>query len=311
MFIRIGFEIRLSCTTETPLLLALLPHPSYRGRVIGADRIRAEPSVRLEEYPDAFDNRRLRVIAPAGRLTLWTDCVVEGSGRPDPYDWDARQYAIQDLPFETLNFLTASRYCETDELVEQAWALFGETPEGWARVQAICDWVHNHLTFGYDFARPTKTAADALLERTGVCRDFAQLSIAFCRAMNIPARYASGYLGDIGVEDAGAGDFCAWFEVYLQGGDGQGRWYVFDARYNTPRIGRVLMVRGRDAADVAMITSFGSYDLELFRVWTDEVKGDHGDDELLALLETRPEALALTLAPVSSPAQSTCQSASR
>jgi transglutaminase-like putative cysteine protease len=297
MFIRIGFEITLSCTTATPLLLALLPHPSCGGRVIGADRIRAEPAVLLEEYRDDFDNRRTRVTAPIGRLQLWTDCIVEDVGLPDPYDWYARQYAIQDLPFETLNFLTASRYCETDELVGRAWALFGQTPEGWARVQAICNWVHNHLTFGYNFARPTKTAADALLERTGVCRDFAQLAIAFCRAMNIPARYASGYLGDIGVEDAGAGDFCAWFEVYLQGGDGQGRWYVFDARYNTPRIGRVLMVRGRDAADVAMITSFGAYDLELFRVWTDEIQGHHSDADLLALLETRPRAQALTLAP--------------
>lgn len=305
MFIRIGYEIKLSCTTETPLLLALLPHRSYGGRVIGADRIRAEPAVLLEEYLDAFDNRRIRVTAPVGRLTLWTDCVVEDSGLPDPCDFDARQHEIKDLPIDTLHYLTASRYCETDELVEQAWALFGESAPGWPRVQAICDWVHDHLTFGYNFARPTKTAADALRERTGVCRDFAQLAIALCRAMNIPARYASGYLGDIGVEDAGAGDFCAWFEVYLQGGDGQGRWYVFDARYNTPRIGRVLMVRGRDAADVAMITSFGSYDLELFRVWTDEIKGHHRDADLLAMLETRPEAPALTLAPTGRLGQST------
>jgi transglutaminase-like putative cysteine protease len=177
-------------------------------------------------------------------------------------------------------------------LIEQAWALFGEAPPGWARVQAICNWVHNHLTFGYQFGRPTKTAVDALRERTGVCRDFAQLSVALCRAMNIPARYASGYLGDIGVPPSGAGDFCAWFEAYLEN-----RWYTFDARYNTPRVGRVLMVRGRDAADVAMITSFGSYDLEFFRVWADEVAGPASDDALLDLLRTRPGGPALTLAP--------------
>ena len=295
MFIRIGFEITLECSSQTPLLLALLPHPSHGGRVIGTERIRTAPEVPLEGYRDAFANRRTRLTAPPGRLTLWTDCIVEDDGKPDPFDWNARQHAIADLPADTLGYLTASRYCETDELVEEAWALFGATEPGWARVQAITDWVHNHLTFGYHFARPTKTAADALLERTGVCRDFAQLSIAFCRAMNIPARYASGYLGDIGVPPAGAGDFCAWFEVFLGG-----RWHVFDARYNTPRIGRVLMVRGRDAADVAMITSFGSYDLELFRVWTDEVEGDRSEGELLALLETRPAAEPLTLAPTPS-----------
>ena len=292
MLIRIGFEIIVECRAPTPLLLALSPHSSYGGRVIGSDRVRAEPVVPLEEYLDPFDNRRTRVVAPAGRLKLWSDCVVEDDGKPDPFDWNARQHEIAELPFDTLSYLTASRYCEADELVEQAWSLFGETPPGWARVQAICNWVHNHLTFGYHFGRPTKTAVDALRERTGVCRDFAQLSIALCRAMNIPARYASGYLGDIGVPPSGAGDFCAWFEAYLGN-----RWHTFDARYNTPRIGRVLMVRGRDAADVAMITSFGSYDLEFFRVWTDELD-PASDDALLDLLKARPDAPALTLAPI-------------
>jgi len=292
MLIRIGFEIIVECTGPTPLLLALLPHSSYPGRVIGSDRIRAEPEVSLEEYLDPFHNRRIRLVAPAGRSKLWSDCVVEDEGKADPFDWFARQHEIAELPFETLPYLTASRYCESDELVAQAWSLFGETHPGWARVQAISNWVHNHLTFGYHFGRPTKTAADALRERTGVCRDFAHLSIAFCRAMNIPARYATGYLGDIGVPPSGAGDFCAWFEAYLEN-----RWHTFDARYNTPRIGRVLMARGRDAADVAMITSFGSYDLEFFRVWADEVTSPASDDALLDLLQGRPEAPALTLAP--------------
>jgi len=292
MFIRAGFEITLECKKETPLILALSPHTAYDGRVIGTGSVKTDPDVPLEEYIDPFGNRRTRTVAPVGSLSLWSDFVVEDDGAPDPFDWNARQHAIAELPSDTLVYLTASRYCEADELVSRAWELFGTTPEGWARVQAICNWVHNHLTFGYHFGRPTKTAVDAMRERTGVCRDFAQLSVALCRAMNIPARYASGYLGDIGVPPSGAGDFCAWFEVFLEG-----RWHTFDARYNTPRIGRVLMVRGRDAADVAMITSFGDYELKLFRVWTDEVKGDHSDDRLLEMLQFRPDAPALTLAP--------------
>jgi len=291
MLIRIGFEIIVECTAPTPFLLALLPHSSYGGRVIGSDRIRTEPEVPLEEYLDPFGNRRTRIVAPVGSLKLWSDCFVEDEGLPDSFDWNARQHEVAELPSETLTYLTASRYCESDELVEQAWALFGETPPGWERVQAICNWVHNHLTFGYHFGRPTKTAVDVLRERTGVCRDFALLAIAFCRAMNIPARYASGYLGDIGVPPSGAGDFSAWFEAYLEN-----RWYTFDARHNTPRIGRVLMVRGRDAADVAMVTSFGNYDLEFFRVWTDELAGPASDEALLDVLQTRPDAPALTLA---------------
>lgn len=292
MFIRIGFEVTVDCTVQTPFLLALLPHSSYGGRIIGSERIRAEPAVPLQEHLDPFDNRRIRLVAPVGCLTLWSDCIVEDDGLADPYDWNAGQHEIMELPAETLTYLTASRYCETDELVERAWVLFGETPPGWARVQAICNWVHNHLTFGYHFGRPTKTAVDVMRERTGVCRDFAHLSIALCRAMNIPARYASGYLGDIGVPPSGAGDFCAWFEAFLDG-----RWHTFDARYNTPRIGRVLMVRGRDAADVAMLTSFGSYGLEHFRVWTEKVAGKHCDHDLLDLLRSRPDTPALTLAP--------------
>lgn len=292
MFIRIGFEIAIECPDETPLILALLPHSSYDGRVIGSDRIRTEPPVPLEEYIDSFENRRTRLVAPTGPLTLFSDCIVEDHGQPDPYNWNACQHKVEALPSATLNYLMASRYCETDELVERAWALFGETPTGWARVQAICNWVHNHLTFGYHFGRPSKTAVDAMREQTGVCRDFAHLSIALCRAMNIPARYASGYLGDIGVPDSGAGDFSAWFEAYLED-----RWYTFDARHNTPRTGRVLMVYGRDAADVAMITSFGNYDMKFFRVWTDEIAGIKSDRELLALLQALPDAPALTLAP--------------
>jgi transglutaminase-like putative cysteine protease len=293
MFIRIGFEIAINCTTETPFILALSPHSTYGARIVGSDRILVEPNVPMDEYVDTFGNRRTRLVAPVGPLRIWSDCIVEDSGLPDPFNWNARQHEIADLPPETLMYLSASRYCESDELTEQAWKLFGETSPGWGRVQAICNWVHNHLTFGYHFGRPTKTAVDTMRERTGVCRDFAHLSIALCRAMNIPARYASGYLGDIDVPPSGAGDFSAWFEAFLDG-----HWHTFDARHNTPRVGRVLMVLGRDATDVAMLTSFGGYSLTVFRVWTDEVKGIETERDLLDLLEIRPDAPGLTLAPI-------------
>ncbi|RAH95891.1 transglutaminase [Acuticoccus sediminis] len=292
MLIRFGFEIALKCKTPTTLILGLSPHSTFNGRIIGSDRLVVEPDLPMGEIIDPFGNRLVRLRAPTGPLTLNADCVVEIEGEPDPFNWNAQQVEVADLPPETLPYLMASRYCESDVLRDEAWRLFGNTPMGWERVQAISNFVHNHLTFGYGFGRATKTAADAFKERTGVCRDFAHLMIALCRAMSIPARYASGYLGDIGVPPSGPGDFSAWTEVYL--GD---RWYTFDARHNTPRIGRILMVRGRDAADGAMMTTFGAYDLELFRVWTDEVEA-RSDDDLRELLRRQPEAEALTLAPV-------------
>jgi transglutaminase-like putative cysteine protease len=290
MHIRFGFEIALDSPKPTHLILALSPHPAVTGRISGS-AIRAEPDVTLMEFIDPFGNRRTRLTAPPGPLRLWSDYIIEDDGTPDVFNWNARQHEVADLPPEALQFLTASRYSDSEALIGTAWDLFGRTPPGWARVQAICNFVHNHLTFGYKFGRPTKTASEAFREGTGVCRDFAHLAIAFCRAMNIPARYASGYLGDIGVPPSGPGDFCAWFEAYLEG-----RWYTFDARYNTPRIGRVLMVRGRDAADGAMITSFGGYDLKLFRVWTDEVAAELADELTLGLPGELPDVPALTLA---------------
>ena len=292
MFIRIGYEIVIESKADTVLILALSPHSSFEGRVIGSFDVQAEPDLKLETFLDSFGNRLTRLKAPAGPLKLWSDCIVEVDGKPDVFNWNAQQHDIIDLPPVALQFLTASRYCDSDILAPEALELFGKTDPGWARVQAICNHVHNHLTFGYGFGRSTKTAGDAQREKTGVCRDFAHLAIALCRAMNIPARYASGYLGDVGVPYSGPGDFCAWFEVYLGG-----RWYTFDARYNVPRIGRVLMVRGRDAADGAMITSFGAYDLKSFWVWTDEVKGARGSDAMREMLKTRPNTKPLTLAP--------------
>ncbi|MCC5960129.1 MAG: transglutaminase family protein [Rhodobacteraceae bacterium] len=292
MFIRIGYEITIESKADTVLILALSPHSSFAGRVIGSSAVQADPDLPLDTFLDTFGNRLTRLKAPAGRLKLWSDCIVDVDGEPDVFNWNAPQHDVNDLPPETLQFLTASRYCESDMLAPVALELFGTTQPGWARVQAICNHVHNTLTFGYGFGRPTKTASDALREKTGVCRDFAHLAVALCRAMSIPARYASGYLGDVGVPYSGPGDFCAWFEVYLGG-----RWYTFDARYNEPRIGRVLMVRGRDAADGAMITSFGEYDLKSFWVWTDEVSSACSHSDMQDLLGTRPDTQALTLAP--------------
>lgn len=297
MFIRIGHEIVLESPHGSTLVLALSPHSTFSGRVIGSDHERTDPLLRTEGFLDSFGNRLTRVVMPPGRVRLWSDCIVEIDGQPDAIDPDAVMHPVGDLPPETLQFLTPSRYCESDVLAAEAMRLFGDTPPGWARVQAITAYVHRHLTFGYDQGRSNKTAADALREGTGVCRDFAQLAVALCRAMNIPARYASGYMGDIGVPYAGPGDFCAWFEAYLGG-----RWHTFDARHNTPRIGRVLMVRGRDAADGAMITSFGAYDLRLFRVWSDEVPAPADEAGLLDMLAGLPDSPALVFEPSGRPA---------
>ncbi len=295
MLIRIGFELVVDCPKPTPMLLALRPHPSIGRRILGSDHIRIDPATPIEETYDALGNRRARILAPNGTTTLWSDCLVEDSGAPDPYDWNACQHEVMDLPFDTLPFITASRYCQSDELVERTWNLFDKTPLGWARVAAISNWVHNHVMFGYQFGRPTKTAVDVLREGTGVCRDFAHLFIALCRAMNIPARYACGYLSDIGAIPQGANDFCAWSEVYLGG-----RWHVFDARHNVPRLGRIQVARGRDAADVAMITAFGSYRLAQLKVWCIEHPGSSEDDQLEAL-QVRPTVEALVLEDVAVP----------
>jgi transglutaminase-like putative cysteine protease len=249
------------------MILMLNIHFTRASDIVVPDHLIAEPSIPIAHYRDLFGNWCSRVVAPAGVLRLTTSAVVRDSGAPDPVEPTAQQQGAQDLPEECLMFLLPTRYCDTDRLLDTAWSLFGKTPLGWARVQAICDFVHAHIAFGYHHARPTKTASEAFAEHTGVCRDFAHLAISLCRCMNIPARYCTGYLGDIGVPpDPAPMDFSAWFEAYLGG-----RWYVFDARHNVPRIGRVLIARGRDAADVAIATTFGPNVLEGFKVWTDEV----------------------------------------
>ena len=267
MQIRIGYELVYECPQPTPMLLTLNVHYSRAADMISADVIHTDPNVPITPYRDSFGNWCSRIIAPPGLLKITTNALVRDSGLPDFLAWGAQQHAVQDLPDDTFVYLLGSRYCETDRLNEIAWGLFDKAPLGWGRVQAICDFVHNHIAFGYEHARATKTALEAYQERRGVCRDYAHLAIAFCRCMNIPARYCTGYLGDIGIPVQNAPMyFSAWFEVFLGGA-----WHVFDARNNTPRIGRILIGRGRDATDVPLSTTFGPNVLKNFQVWTDEV----------------------------------------
>ena len=267
MRIRIGFDIAYECVQVTPMILTLHVHPSRQADLLVPDELRSDPPLPITDYVDGFGNICSRVVIPPGRTRFFAQGVIADSGLPDPVVPDAHQHDIPDLPADCLVFLLGSRYCETDRLMETAWQLFGKTPLGWPRVQAICDYVHDRVRFGYEYARPTKSASDVHVERAGVCRDFAHLAVTFCRCMNIPARYVTGYLGDIGVPpDPSPMDFSAWFEVYLGG-----RWHTFDARHNAPRIGRVLMATGRDASDVAISNSFGNTLLAGFTVWTDEL----------------------------------------
>ena len=267
MLIRVGYELIYECPQPTPMILTLNIHYTRVSDMIVPDHMLTNPSLPVSGYRDGFGNWCTRLVAPAGRTRIASTAVVRDSGKPDEIVPKAIQHQVQDLPEETLVFLLGSRYCDTDHLHQVAWDLFGKTPTGWARVQAICDYVHNRITFGYEHARPSKTAWEAFNEQKGVCRDYAHLAIAMCRCMNIPARYCTGYLGDIGMPPPyGPMDFAGWFEAYLDN-----RWYTFDARNNIPRIGRVLIARGRDAADVAITSTFGVNTLVSFKVQTDEV----------------------------------------
>jgi transglutaminase-like putative cysteine protease len=266
--IRVGFEMVFDCPAPTPMILSLNIHHSHAAQLVQPDILVTQPAVPVTPYRDLFGNWCSRIVAPAGRFVVSTDALVNDAGLPDAYAPWAMQVPVENLPESTLVYLLGSRYCETDQLSDIAWTLFGNGPTGWARVQAICDFVHQHIEFGYHHARRTRTAWEAYNESQGVCRDYAHLAITFCRCMNIPARYCTGYLGDIRIPTIpGPMDFAGWFEAYL--GD---RWYTFDARNNTPRIGRVLIARGRDACDVALASTFGVNTLTNFKVWADEVK---------------------------------------
>jgi transglutaminase-like putative cysteine protease len=267
MQIRAGYQIIYYCPQNTPMLLMVHIHYSRASDIVVPDQLTTDPAVPITSHRDVYGNWCSRIVAPSGRIRLSASAVLRDTGEPDAPVHRAEQHEVRDLPEETLVFLLGSRYCETDLLSNAAWNLFSRTAPGWKRVQAICDFVHNHIVFGYPDARPTKTAWEVFNERKGVCRDFAHLAIAFCRCMNIPARYCTGYLGDIGMPPPyGVMDFAAWMEVYLGG-----EWHTFDPRNNVPRIGRILIARGRDAADVAIATTFGPTTLESFTVWTDEI----------------------------------------
>lgn len=268
MLIRLGYELIFQVPARTPMILMLYTHPSRAASLRMVDWIRVEPDVPVEIFTDPFGNFCGRLVAPPGKLRLWNSTIIEDSGLPDPVCVNAASQPVEQLPPAVLPFLLGSRYCEVDKLTDTAWSLFGQTQPGWPRVQAVCDWVHQNIQFGYQFASPWKTAGDVYRERTGVCRDLNHLALTFCRGLGIPARYVTGYLGDIGVPRSSAPmDFSGWFEAYLGG-----VWYTFDARHNLPRVGRVVIARGKDAVDVALTTSFGPTVLEKFFVCTDEVK---------------------------------------
>jgi transglutaminase-like putative cysteine protease len=267
MRIRVGYELIYDCPQPTPMLLMLNVHHSRVGDIVVPDQLTTDPPLAVHAYRDGFGNWCSRILAPPGTVRIASTAEVNDSGTPDPVVASASQHAVQDLPDDALVFLLGSRYCETDHLSEVAWQLFGQSPQGWARVQAICDFVHNHIAFDYAHARATRTALEAFNERRGVCRDFAHLAVALCRCMNIPARYCTGYLSDVGVPPPYAPmDFAGWFEAYLGGA-----WHSFDPRNNVPRIGRILIARGRDAADVPISNTFGPNTLVSFKVWTDEI----------------------------------------
>jgi transglutaminase-like putative cysteine protease len=263
MHLHLGFRLRFLIPAPTPMLLQLQVYPG-RYAFLRHEQLMLTPAVASEVFIDTYGNAAYRLVSPSGTFEIVNDGLIEVSGLSDAVDWTAVQHPINQLPLDTLRFLSQSRYCESDRLGEFAWTRFGSGPTGYARVAAVCQFVHDHIAFGYQYARATKTAYDAFCERQGVCRDFAHLAITLCRCLGIPARYATGYLGDVGVPvDPAPMDFSAWFEVFLSG-----TWFTFDARHNHPRIGRVVVAYGRDAADAAMTTSFGPTLLQHFEVWT-------------------------------------------
>jgi len=276
MLIRSEFDIQFHLACETPMVAMLHLHPSLEGRLRSSDELMVEHvdvsskrEIIPESYLDSFGNRCSRFTAPEGALRLSGMNVVETDGEPEPDPVNARQYAVQELPQEVLQFLLPSRYCEVDRFTGIAMDLFGWCAQGWERAAAIRNWTHSKIAFDYQKARSTKTAMDVFTEREGVCRDFQHLAITLSRAMNIPARYVTGQMGDIRMPYSGPGDFSAWYQVFLDG-----RWWNMDARHNQPRWGRLLMATGRDATDVAITTSFGKMDLTHFYVESNEIDAE-------------------------------------
>lgn len=263
--VRVGCELKLEASAPTPSVLQVQPHgEGARGLVL--ERLATSPAGPFREYRDLFGNRCQRFLLPAGETVLTYDAVVEVDAAPDPAALDAAEIPVGELPDDCLAFTLPSRYCVSDLLMDAAWERWGDHEPGWQRVQSICDWVHENITFQYGSSNPRTTALDVYQSRIGVCRDFTQLAVSFCRALNIPARYVFGYLPDIGIEVHDPMDFAAWFEAYLGG-----RWWTFDPRNNVPRIGRAVVGKGRDALDVSMLTTYGQVPLKGFRVWADQV----------------------------------------
>lgn len=274
MRMRLGCRLSFEMTARTPMMLLLNVHYSRAADLERPDFLITDPAVSVEAYRDGFGNWCNRLVSPEGLMTVSTDGIIRDNGLPDPVDVTANQHPVEALPSDVLLFLLPSRYCETDLLSEFSWRHFEHVPPGWQRVQAVCDFVHNHVQFGYEHSRPTRTAVEALNEGVGVCRDYTHLAVALCRCLNIPTRYCTGFISDIGQPPPYAPmDFAAWMEVYLGG-----RWWVFDPRNNDTRYGRVLIARGRDAADVPLIHSFGKHEMKSFEVWIDEVKDEAGPD---------------------------------
>jgi transglutaminase-like putative cysteine protease len=280
MLIRTEFDIQFQMAHPAAMVAMLHLHPSLerfvrKGNVLVVEHLNEGSGpgfgelIGTVEYRDGFGNRCSRFVAPEGLLRLSGTSTLDIDGMPEPINIEARQMEIAELPSEVLQFLLPSRYCEVDRFVPVAQDLFGWMKPGWERASAIRDWVHEKVRFDYQTARPTKTAMDVFTERVGVCRDFQHLAVTLSRCQNIPARYVTGYLGDIRWPYTGAGDFSAWYEVWLDG-----RWHTMDARHNEARAGRVLMAVGRDAADVAMTTSFGNAELRHFFVQSVEVLED-------------------------------------
>jgi transglutaminase-like putative cysteine protease len=271
MIVRAGYKISFEFPAPVPMNLLLSIRPERRGDLVTPEVITFDPPVPAREFIDSFGNVVTRIVAPAGSLTMSADFTIRDSGLLDDVHPDAREIAVQDLPDDVLQYLMGSRYCDTDKLSQTAWNMFGPLTPGWSRVAAIVEYAHKRLRFDYQMADATRSAHEGHTQQVGVCRDFAHLAITLCRCMNIPARYATGYLGDIGVpKDPAPMDFSAWFEVFLHGPQGP-RWYTFDARHNRPRIARIVMARGRDAVDCALTTSFGPAWLGRFDVHTNEV----------------------------------------
>jgi transglutaminase-like putative cysteine protease len=277
MLIRLGYDIQFQVAAGAPMIAHLNVHPARTPDLLEPDLLRLDPPVDVEQYLDSFGNLATRFLLPPGRVRIYNSTLIQDSGQLDAQNPLAEEVPVERLPAETLRYLLASRYCEVDLLMDTASQLFGGAPRGWGRVQAVCEWVHRNVTFGYHFARSNRTALEVYAERVGVCRDFQHLAVTFCRCLNIPARYATGYLGDIGVPLTPPMDFSAWFEAHLDG-----RWWTFDARHNAPRIGRVLIGVGRDATDVAITTSFGNAELARFDIVADEVSDGQMLTELSA-----------------------------